>query len=37
MNVTKTIQIDERISKICLLQMKRVMGMWVGIYDQFAV
>jgi hypothetical protein len=33
MNATKTIQIDERMNKICLLQMKGVMGMWVGTYD----
>jgi hypothetical protein len=33
MNATKTIQIDERKSKICLLQMKGFMGMWVGTYE----
>jgi hypothetical protein len=33
----KIIQIDEGMSKICLLQVKGVMGMmWVGTYDQFA-
>jgi hypothetical protein len=24
------------LNKICILQVKGVMGMWVGIYDQFA-
>jgi hypothetical protein len=33
MHATKIVQIDERKSKICLLQMKGVMGMWVGTYD----
>jgi len=32
-NVTKIVQIDEGLSKICVLQVKGVMGMWVGIYD----
>jgi len=32
-NATKIVQIDEGLSKICILQVKRVMGMWVGIYD----
>jgi len=31
-----TIKIDEGLSKICVLQVKGVMGMWVGIYDEFA-
>jgi len=35
-NVTKIVQIDEGSNKICILQVKGVMGMWVGIYDQFA-
>ncbi len=35
-NAKKNVQIDEGLSKICILQVKRVMGMWVGIYDQFA-
>jgi len=32
----KIVQIDEGLNKICVLQVKGVMGMWVGIYDQFA-
>jgi hypothetical protein len=33
----KIIQINEGLSKICLFQVKGVMGMmWVGTYDQFA-
>jgi hypothetical protein len=35
-NATKIVQIDEGLNKICILQVKGVMGMWVGIYDQFA-
>jgi hypothetical protein len=35
-NATKIVQIDERMRKICLLQLKGVRGMWVGTYDQFA-
>jgi hypothetical protein len=35
-NVTKIVQIDEGLNKICILQVKGVIGMWVGIYDQFA-
>jgi hypothetical protein len=35
-NATKIAQINEGMSKICLLQMKGVMGMWVNTYDQFA-
>jgi len=35
-NATKIVQIDEGLNKICVLQVKGVMGMWVGIYDQFA-
>jgi hypothetical protein len=31
----KIIQIDEGMNEICLLQVKGVMGMWVGTYDQF--
>jgi hypothetical protein len=36
MNATKIVQIDEKMNKICFLQMKGVMGKWVGTYDQFA-
>jgi len=36
-NATKIVQIDEGLNKICVLQVKGVMGMWVGIYDQFAL
>jgi hypothetical protein len=32
-NATKIVQIDEGLNKICILQVKGVMGMWVGIYD----
>jgi len=32
-NAKKNVQIDEGLSKICVLQVKQVMGMWVGIYD----
>jgi hypothetical protein len=35
-NLTKITQIDEGMSKKCLLQMKGVMGMWVHTYNQFA-
>jgi len=35
-NANKIVQIDEGLNKICVLQVKGVMGMWVGIYDQFA-
>jgi hypothetical protein len=34
-NATKIVQIDEGLNKICVLQVKGVMGTWVGIYDQF--
>jgi hypothetical protein len=32
-NATKITQIDGRMTKICLLQVKGVMGMWVGTYN----
>jgi len=35
-NTTKIVKIDEGLNKICILQVKGVIGMWVGIYDQFA-
>jgi ligand-binding SRPBCC domain-containing protein len=35
-NATKIAQINKGMSKICLPQMKGVMGMWVSTYDQFA-
>jgi hypothetical protein len=35
-NATKIVQIDEGLNKICILQVKGVIRMWVGIYDQFA-
>jgi len=36
-NATKMTEIDEGMNKICLLQVKGVIGMmWVGTYDQFA-
>jgi hypothetical protein len=35
-NATKFAQINEGLNKICILQVKGVMGMWVGIYNQFA-
>jgi hypothetical protein len=35
-NATKIVQIDEGLNKICILQVKGLMGMWVDIYDQFA-
>ncbi len=34
---TKIFQINEGMSKICPLQMKGVMGLWVHIYEQFAL
>jgi hypothetical protein len=35
-NATKIVQIDKGLNKICILQMKGVMGMmWVVTYDQF--
>jgi hypothetical protein len=35
-NATKMAQIDKGLNKICILQVKGVIGMWVGIYNQFA-
>jgi hypothetical protein len=36
-NATKIAQIDKGLNKICILQMKGVMGiMWVVTYGQFA-
>jgi hypothetical protein len=35
-SATKITQIDEGMTKICLLQVKEVMDMWVGTYDEFA-
>jgi hypothetical protein len=35
-NAIKISQIDQGMSKICLLKVKGVMGMWANTYDQFA-
>jgi hypothetical protein len=35
-HATKIVQIEEGLNKIFIFQVKGIMRMWVGIYDQFA-